>query len=243
MPNRPNHIDRFDFAPGRAIGRKYVVDRFLGSGYEGEVYAVSERATNVQRALKIFYPHRNERDRALRFYAQKLDRLRHCPVITQYHHSDTLRFRKADCSYLVSELVEGELLADLQQRQIGKRLPPFEAVALIHALAVGLEQIHRAREYHGDVHDGNILVRRAGIRFEVKLVDFYHYGRAGRGLIQEDVIQLIRVLYDLVGGKRHYATQPMYIKQICRGLRRDLISQAFPTAGRLRRHLETFAWA
>ena len=53
---------------------------------------------------------------------------------------------------------------------------------------------------------------------------------------------MVRVLYDAVGGRRHYHNQPPAIKVICCGLRRDLISQKFPNARRLRKHLETFVW-
>lgn len=235
-------VERFELQPRRVIGGRYVVNRLLGWGYEGEVYAVTERNTGIQRALKIFYPQRNQRDQALTFYARKLDRLRHCPILIQYHHTGTFRIRGGVCSYLVSELVEGELLADLIKRSPGRRLQTYEALLLLHTLAGGLELIHRAREYHGDVHDMNILVKRRGVHFDVKLVDFYQLGRADRGKIREDVIQLIRVLYDMVGGQRNYARQPAPVKYICAGLRRTLIAERFPTAAALREHLDTFTW-
>jgi serine/threonine protein kinase len=242
MSAKQRRIEQFAFEPGRVLGGRYVVNGFLGGGWEGEVYAVTERGIGVQRALKVFYPHRNLKDEAVRFYARKLDRLRHCPIVIQYHHSGTFRFRGEQCSYLVSELVQGEILSDMVVRQKAERFPIFEALHVIYPLAKGLEQIHHSREYHGDVHDGNILVKRHGIGFEIKLVDFYHFGRADRSLIREDVIQLIRVLYDILGGKPRYAKLPQAVKEIICGLRRDLIAKRFPTAGHLRRHLETFEW-
>jgi hypothetical protein len=114
---------------------------------------------------------------------------------------------------------------------------------LLYSLAVGLEQIHKAHEYHGDLHDGNVLVERLGIGFEVRLVDFYHWGPATRPRMQDDVIDAIRLLYDAVGGAPWYPKQPPEIKAICRGLRRDLISRQFPTARHLREYLETFIWS
>ena len=57
-----------------------------------------------------------------------------------------------------------------------------------------------------------------------------------------DVVDLVRLLYDAVGGKKHYASQPPEIKAICKGLRRDLIGKAFPTARHLREYLEAFKW-
>ena len=242
MSRQTHVIDAFDFHVGRVLAGKYRVEAFLGSGYEGEVYGVVELATGIERALKVFYPHRNERDRALRFYAQKLYRLRDCPILTQYHHAEALRVRNTKVTGLVSELVSGEILAGFVRRHTGRRLPSFEALHLLYALACGVEQIHAKKDYHGDIHDENILVQRCGIRFQVKLVDFYHLGRSDRGKVREDVIQMVRVLYDAVGGQRHYRNQPAAIKAICCGLRRDLISRKYPDARRLRQHLESFEW-
>ena len=101
---------------------------------------------------------------------------------------------------------------------------------------------HLWKEYHGDIHDRNVLVKREGIRFELKLLDFYQLGRSDRSKIREDVKQLVRILYDAVGGRGRYARQPAEIKEICCGLRGDLIVRKFPTAAHLRRHLESFDW-
>jgi serine/threonine protein kinase len=239
---RTPRIEAFELAPGRILAGKYRVENLLGSGWEGEVYRVTELRTDVHRAAKLFYPHRNVRERAVRFYARKLDRLRHSSIVIQYHHLESLRFRGEQVSCLISDLVEGQILERFVASQPRRRLQPFEALHLLHALVVGLEEIHRRREYHGDVHDRNVVVKRRGIRFDVKAVDFHHWGRPDRSQIQEDVIQAVQLLYDAVGGRRHYASQPDEIKRICLGLRRDLITRKFPTAGHLRHHLETFDW-
>ncbi len=235
-------IDNFNLQPGRVIAGKYVVDSLLGAGWEGEVYKVIERKTDIPRAAKVFFPNRNARDRAVTFYARKLNRLRKCPIIIQYHHSETFRFRRSPITCLISEFVEGELLTKFVARQRGKRVGTFEALHLLHAMARGVEQLHRLREYHGDIHDENVLVKRRGIDFEVKLVDFYHWGATSAAALREDVIQLIRILYDMVGGAKRYAAQPPEIKRICCGLQRNLIARRFPTAKHLREHLESFQW-
>jgi len=242
MKAKPPKTDAFDFPNGRVIAGNYVIEGFLGSGWEGEVYRVTELRTGLPRAAKVFYPQRNVRDRAVRIHARKLDRLRNCPIIAQYHHLETLRHRGVRVSCLVSELVEGELLEKLVARQRGKRLPPFQALHLLHVLTAGVAQIHHLGEYHGDLHDHNVLVERKGIRFVVKLLDFYHWGRTDRTKMQEDVIQLVRLLYDAVGGPARYAAQPPVIKEICCGLRHDLILRKFPSADHLRSHLESFSW-
>jgi hypothetical protein len=128
-------IDFFNLQPGRVLAGKYVIDRKLGGGWEGEVYKVIELLTGVHRAAKPFKSQHNEHNRAVKFYAQKLERLR------------------------------------------------------------------------------------------------------------DDVADIIRLLYDAVGGQKHYAKQPPEIKTICKGLRRDLIGREFPTASHLREYLESFDWS
>jgi serine/threonine protein kinase len=177
------------------------------------------------------------------FYAKKLERLRKCSIVIQYHHSEAIRYRGVPITCLISEYVEGELLSNFVTRQPGKRLHPFEALHLTYALVRGLEAIHAVREYHGDLHDTNVLVSRVGILFDVRVVDFYHWGAPTAAHRFDDVADLIRLLYDAVGGRGRYASQPPVIKNICRGLRKDLIRRSFPTARHLREHLESFSWA
>jgi hypothetical protein len=235
-------IEAFDFEPGRILAGKYGVEGKIGSGWEGEVFKITERTTGVVRAAKFFFPHRNEKNKAVTFYARKLERLRKCPILIRYHHSETIRYRGHPVTFLVSEYVEGELLEDFVKRQPGKRLQVFEGLHLLHALASGLEIIHAAREYHGDLHDCNVLVRREGIRFVVKVVDFYNWGRPTAAHYHDDVADVIGLFHGVLGGARRYASQPDEVKAICRGLRRDLIRKRFPSARQLKDHLESFAW-
>lgn len=235
-------IDAFDLEPGRVIAGKYVVERRLGAGWEGEVYKVYERRTGVSRAAKLFYPQRNVGDQTVRRYAKKLEALRHCDLVMQYHHSETYRVRRIPVTCLLSEFVEGEPFKRLVQRQPGRRLQTFEALHLLYTLVRGIEEIHDVGYYHGDLHPENVMVHRTGVLFEAKVFDFFHYGPSTAAHRRDDVIDLTRLLYDATGGKRRYAKQPPEVKAICKGLRRDLVAKAFPTARALREHLETFTW-
>ena len=102
---------------------------------------------------------------------------------------------------------------------------------------------HDLREDHGDIHPWNELVKREGIFFNIKLVDFYRWGAPTAEKIREDVVQLVQLLPEAVGGRDWYAAQPIAIKEVCLGLRRDLIGRRFPTARHLRPHLDSFVWA
>lgn len=242
MPVTIAQAPQFNLQPGRVIGGTYVVEGLLGSGWEGEVYKVRERRTDALRAVKVFRPHRNPADRVLTRYARKLEHLRHCDMVIDYHHTERLRWQNEWLTCLVSEYVQGEVLSRFVRRR-GGRMDPVSALHLLHALAKGLAQVHDAGEYHGDLHWGNVLVKRRGIRFQVKVLDFFHWGRPTAAQRRADVCELVRILHDVVGGRSVYARQPQEIKAILRGLRKDLITDRFPTARALVHHLETFDWS
>jgi tRNA A-37 threonylcarbamoyl transferase component Bud32 len=232
-------IDTFGFYPGKILAGKYEVVELLGTGWEGEVYLVRERHTGIERAAKFFFPHRNINNRALLFYARKLHKLQHCPVIIQYYTQEQMICQKQQVSFLVSEFVEGTLLSDFLQKQPGGRLQAFPAIHLLHALATGLECIHAMGEYHGDLHTDNIIVLRFGLTFQLKMLDLYHWGAPSRANIFDDVCAMVRILYDALGGARAYSAQPTEIRSIICGLKRTLIRKKFRTAGELKHFLET----
>lgn len=239
MPRSIRKSERFDLQPGQSFGGKYTIEAYLGGGVEGEVYKVRETRTRIRRAAKLFYPKRNQRDQAARAYARKLNNLRNCPLVIQYHNAETLLFGDVEVTCLLSDYVDGVLLSQYVAGNPGKRVLPFEAAHIIHTIAKGLEQIHAAGEYHGDLHDDNILIKSSGILFDIKILDFYHWGNSRRTHQKHDIVDLVRILYSMLGGRRQYAKLPQGMKDICLGMQRDLIVQRFPTAARLRQHLES----
>ena len=239
---RPGKVKRFDFPPGRTVAGKYVIERPLGSGWEGEVYAIAERATGIRRAATFYYPHRDPMGKAAITYARKLDALRHCPILMQYHHQEVAYVKRRKVTVVISELVEGTKLSEFLSNQPDQRLSTFEALHVLYVLAKGIAPIHARGEYHGDIHDDNIMIRRSGIGFEVKLLDFFDLGRPTRSKIHKDVLNLVQVFHSLVGGRRHYAQQPQVVKDIIRGLKDSLILDRFQSAGDIQRHLETLIW-
>lgn len=239
---RPGKVKRFDFPPGKRLAGKYVIDRLLGSGWEGEVYVITEQATGIKRAAKFYYPHRDPTGKSAIVYARKLDALRHCPILMQYHHQEIVNVRKHKVIAVISELVEGVKLSEFLANQPKHRLSTFEALHVLYALVKGIAPIHARGEYHGDIHDDNIMIRRVGIGFEVKLLDFFDLGKPTRGKIHKDVLNLIQVFYAIVGGREHYARQPQVVKDIIRGQKDSLILRRFSSAGDIARHLETLTW-
>jgi len=232
----------FNLMPGRVLVRKYQVVGLLGMGYEGEVYKVREIATGIERAAKLFLADRNPRNRTSTYQARKFHKFRDCPILIQYHTQEKMVVRGTPVTILVSEYVEGEMLGEFLARQPGKRLSAFQALHLLHALASGVAPIHTLRDYHGDLHRNNIIVRRYGLGFDLKLVDMWYWGPPRAENIHDDVCDLVRLFYDAVGGRKHYARQPAEVKEICCGLKRSLILKKFRTAGQLRDYLRTMQW-
>ncbi|MGA7964486.1 MAG: serine/threonine protein kinase [Gammaproteobacteria bacterium] len=232
----------FRLRTGTPIAGKYRVLARLGSGWEGEVYRVAELTTGIERAAKLFYPVRDPHGRVSAWYARKMDRLRRCPILIPYLTSEIVTLRGEPVRMLVSELVQGQVLSKFLRHQPGHRLTPFEALVFLHRLTVGLESIHALADYHGDLHAENLIVRRVGIDFELRLVDAYRWSGSRRVSMREDVIDAVHLFHQALGGRARYAQQQPEIKAICRGLKKSLILRRFPTATALRKHLETFVW-
>jgi serine/threonine protein kinase len=230
----------YDLAEGGRLGKHYTVLHFLGDGYEGEVYKVEEKTTEIVRAAKLFYKKNLLQKCPHVAYAKRLHQLRSCPIVIQYHHQDQVQINGQKVDFLVSDFVDGSVLSHHIAAQPQKRLQPFEALHLFYAIVKGVEQIHLLGEYHGDIHSDNIIVKRKGLKYSVHLIDLVQLGKTNRTRIQEDVCDLIQLLHEIIGGTRYYARMPKHIKNIIMGRKRQLINQKFKHAGDLRVFLENY---
>jgi serine/threonine protein kinase len=234
--------DSYNLTPGRKLGKNYKVVEFLGKGWEGEVYKVAEEDTGVVRAAKLFYDDNHFNKKPHITYAKRLFKLRHCPIVMQYHHKDTVKIAGKKVDVLVSEFVEGERLSQFISRQKQQRLQPFEALHLFNHILYGIEEIHYLYDYHGDIHSDNIMVKRKGLGFEVHLIDLLHLGKPSKNKIQTDVYDLINLLHEILGGTKYYQKLPKAIKNIILGRKKSLIKQHYNNAGHLRVYLENVNW-
>lgn len=232
----------YNLKPNTPLGKQYRVIDFLGGGFEGEVYKIEEKYTRIVRAAKIFYKKRQHKHNPHVTYARKLYKLKSCPIVMHYHHQDRTDINGQTFDFLVSDFIDGELLSNHIDQQNQKRMQPFEALHLFYAIVKGVEEIHNLKEYHGDLHTDNIIIKRKGIGYEVNLIDLYHLGRPTRLQMQEDVFDLIQVLYEMIGGQKYYLKMPNAIKQIIMGRKHSLICKKFQTAGDIRRFLEEVSW-
>ncbi|MCA9396434.1 MAG: protein kinase family protein [Candidatus Omnitrophica bacterium] len=238
----PAKIKTFDLQPGRKISAKYEIIECLGKGWEGEVYKILEKSTNIERTAKLFFPHRNIKNKAINFYAKKLHKLRDCRSVVHYHHQETIIIKRQPIAVLISEYVKGELLSKYLESMPGRRLRVFQALHLLHSLVCVIESIHSQLEYHGDIHSDNIIVKRHGLSYELKILDFFHWGRPTKQHRRDDIVNAVQIFYDALGGRRFYSKQPVQVKQICCGLKPSLIGKKFPDISRLRIFIEMLDW-
>jgi RIO-like serine/threonine protein kinase len=236
-------IDSFNFSPGRKVGPRYAIESRLGGGSEGEVYQIREVDTGIRRAAKFYFPHVDPEHKLSIHHAQKLEALRHCPIVLQYHHSEVVRLGRQKVVALISDFCDGQPLERWIEKHHQGRLRPYLALHVLYHLVRGLEAIHALGQYHADVHSQNILIKPRGVVFDVKLIDFYDWGRPRPFKQQQDIKDTLRVFYEVLGGRAHYARQPAEIRYICAGLRRELMIARFPTMTALRQHIETFEWS
>ena len=233
----------FDLKKGRVIAQRFIVDSQLGKGSEGEVYRVIESYTNKVRALKIFYPHRNKKFQTSSRYAKKLDKLKSSQLVMDYLSHEVMVFKGEKVALLVSEFIEGEILADFVAKQKGKRLDIFPAIHLLYSIVCGVESIHLNGEYHGDLHLDNIIIRKFGLKFDLKIFDLHHWGDSKQDNRDEDLIKTIRIFYDILGGSKRYKHLPCSIKYIICGLKRNIILNRFKSIAELKIYLENMDWS
>jgi eukaryotic-like serine/threonine-protein kinase len=129
-----------------------VLDR-IGRGRMAGVYKATHRLGQTV-AIKVLPPSRVKDPQAFGRFKREVRmamRLKH-PNIVRTFQTGTAR----SLHYLVMEYLDGETLAEVLLRR--GRLPPTEAVRLVHQALLGLQHIHEEGLVHRDLNPNNLML-------------------------------------------------------------------------------------
>ncbi|PJI91052.1 serine/threonine-protein kinase [Luteimicrobium subarcticum] len=150
---------------GLALGGRYHLVRRIAVGGMGEVWVAQDDSLGRDVAVKVLRAEfAGDEDflRRLRTEARNNAKLSHPCIAQMYDYGE-----QDGTGYLVMELVQGEPMSDLLERE--PVVPVARLLPILSQAADGLHAAHVAGVVHRDVKPGNILLERGG---GVKLTDF-----------------------------------------------------------------------
>lgn len=150
---------------GLALGDRYRLTRRIAVGGMGEVWVADDGYLGREVAVKVLreeYTGNEDFLRRLRTEARNSAALSHPNIAQMYDYGE-----QDGAGFLVMELVLGEPLADLLERE--PVVSPRKLLPILAATARGLHHAHLAKVVHRDVKPGNILLEHGG---NVKITDF-----------------------------------------------------------------------
>jgi serine/threonine-protein kinase len=155
---------------GTMIKDRYRVERLLGAGGMGAVYAARDTILDKRVALKILHKEiADDENMTARF----IQEARAASAFKHRHVVESLDFGTHEAApFLVMEFLEGEAFADILQRE--QKISPERAVSLLEPIARALARAHQAGIIHRDVKPDNVFIAKGDNEgeFVPKLVDF-----------------------------------------------------------------------
>ncbi len=155
--------------PGTKVG-EYQIERRLGAGTFGEVYAGEQPLIGKRVAVKLLHQKLSSDPEVVsRFIAEAraVNRIRNKNIIDIFSFGLFEERRH----YFVMELLDGLTLSELLERE-GK-LPLATALPILRGIAEGLDAAHEAGITHRDLKPDNVfLATEKGGGFFPKLLDF-----------------------------------------------------------------------
>jgi serine/threonine protein kinase len=167
LENLDEEIERrAALAVGTVLDRKWRLDRLLGCGGMGAVYAATHR-NGTRAAVKLLHP-----EAALSPILRRRF-LREGYVANKVEHPGAVSILDDDVdeagnAYLVMELLHGETL-DARLTRAGGSLPAAQVIQIICPVLDCLESAHGRGIVHRDIKPGNLFLTTDGA---VKVLDF-----------------------------------------------------------------------
>ncbi|WP_435299057.1 protein kinase domain-containing protein [Timonella sp. A28] len=151
--------------PGLALGSRYRLVRQIAVGGMGEVWVAKDESLARDIAIKVLkeeFVGNSDFLNRFRVEARNAASLSHAHIAQLYDYGE-----QDNSAYLVMELVSGEPMSDLLERE-----PVLNTGKLLHLLAQTSRALHAAHVggvVHRDIKPGNIIIEHTG---DVKITDF-----------------------------------------------------------------------
>ena len=156
--------------PGELVGERFVLERQLGEGGAGVVWAARDLATGTTRALKLLHTCSADHVRRLRREAAVLASIRHPSIVFVHEIVETVRRGPI----LVMELLEGEPLE--ARLEGGRTLTAAELAPIARGILSALSAAHARGVVHRDLKPANVFLERGarehGEGETVRVLDF-----------------------------------------------------------------------
>lgn len=152
---------------------RYELTSILGRGSTGTVYkAVDRHRAHLDassrcvavKVLKLNYQDRPDELAQLEREFHEAQSLSHPNVVSVFDLD-----RDGNVYFIVMELLEGELLADILKRLDGQAMARHYALGIISSVGAALAHAHRRGVVHADLKPRNIMITTTG---EVRVLDF-----------------------------------------------------------------------
>ncbi len=136
--------------PGARFAERYLIERTLGAGGMGTVYAALDTLTDTPVAIKLVAGHHTEIERV-----RLREEVRATMLLTHRNIARTYTLDEAAGEvFIVMELLDGETLA---ARIARGAIPRTEALAIANQLLDALSEAHAHGVVHRDVKPANIM--------------------------------------------------------------------------------------
>ncbi len=156
---------------GQLLGKRYRIERVVGIGGMGSVYAATDLNTTAKVAVKILKPEAaGQYETVERFFREA----RAAVAIDSAHVVKVLdvgETRRNGLPYMVMEYLEGEDLGAVIQRR--RKLPIDEVADFVIQACIGLSKAHSLGIVHRDIKPSNLWIAKGtgGVAL-LKILDF-----------------------------------------------------------------------
>jgi len=156
-----------ELTPGTDVAG-YVIERKIGEGGMGIVYAAQQPRIGKRVAVKVLGSAFCRDTEAIKRFEQEarfVNEIRHGNIIDVFQHGELPDGR----NYLVMELLEGESLTDRIERG---PIPAADTMMILDGVCDALQAAHQVGITHRDIKSDNIFLAMWRDQMRIKLLDF-----------------------------------------------------------------------